>query len=62
MDNTVKKDWLSPVELEQEFGLKTSTQNKMRMAKKIPYSKVGSFVRYSRVKINEWLEDAAVVS
>ncbi len=54
------KEWLSPKELEEEFGIKISTQNKMRMAKIIPYSKLGKFVRYSRTKINQMLKDAEV--
>lgn len=61
MDNIVKKEWLSPLDLEEEFGIKISTQNKMRMAKTLPYSKIGKFVRYSRVKINQMFEDAKVV-
>lgn len=59
MDNNVK-EWLSPKELELEFGIKISTQNKMRMAKKLPYSKLGKFVRYSRTKINQMFTDAEV--
>ncbi len=62
MDNIVQKEWLSPLDLEEEFGIKVSTQNKMRMAKKISYSKVGKFVRYSRTKINKMFEDAEVSS
>lgn len=54
------KEWLSPLELEEEFGIKVSTQNKLRMAKKIPYSKFGKFVKYSRSKINQMLKDAEV--
>ena len=61
MDNNVKKEWLSPLDLEEEFGIKISTQNKMRMAKKLPYSKIGKFVRYSRTKINQMFTDAKVV-
>ncbi len=61
MDNIVQKEWLSPLDLEEEFGIKISTQNKMRMAKTLPYSKVGKFVRYSRTKINQMFEDAEVV-
>ncbi len=62
MDNIVKKEWLSPEELEVEFGIKKSTQNKMRMHKKIPYSKIGAkVVRYNRERINQWLSDAKVV-
>ncbi len=61
MENNVKKEWLSPLELEEEFGIKVSTQNKMRMAKKLPYSKVGKFVRYNRTRINQMFESAEVV-
>ena len=60
MDNNVKKEWLSPIDLEKEFGIKVSTQNKMRIAKKIPYSKFGKFVKYSRTKINKMLQNAEV--
>lgn len=60
MDNNVKKEWLSPSDLEEEFGVKISTQNKMRIANKIPYSKFGKFVKYSRTKIHQMLLDAEV--
>ena len=56
----LKKEWLSTIDLEEEFGIKISTQNKMRMAKKLPYSKFGKRVFYSRVKINTMLEDCEV--
>jgi predicted DNA-binding transcriptional regulator AlpA len=56
-------EWLSPDELENEFGIKKSTQAKLRMKRAIPYSKIGTkIVRYSRSKINDWLYDAEVVS
>jgi hypothetical protein len=61
MDNTVKKEWLSTIDLEKEFGISISSQNKMRMAKKIPYSKFGKKVFYSRSKINALLEGCAIV-
>jgi len=57
-----QKEWLTPQDLENEFGIKVSTQNKMRSAKRLPYSKIGKFVRYSRTKINQMLEDATVVA
>jgi len=53
MDNT---KWLNTETLAQEFGIAGSTQAKMRKEKKIPYSKVGGFIFYSRKKIDEWLE------
>lgn len=56
------KEWLSPLDLENEFEIKVSTQNKMRMRKAIPYSKINSkTIRYSRTKINQWLENAEVL-
>lgn len=51
-----EKRWLNPEGLEEELVITTSTQAKMRMKKMIPYSKVGKFIRYDRLKINEWLE------
>ncbi len=59
MENTVK-EWLTPLDLQEVSGIKISTQNKMRMAGTLPYSKVGKFVRYSRTKINQMFEDAEV--
>ena len=61
MDNNVKKDWLSTADLWEEFGIPISTQNKMRMSKKIPYSKFGKKVFYSRAKINAMLEECTIV-
>ena len=55
------KEWLSPTELQELYSIKISTQNKMRMAKRLPYSKVGKFVRYSRTKINQMFKDAEIV-
>ena len=61
MDNNVKKEWLTPLDLEREFDLKVSLQAKLRMRKTIPYSRVGRTIRYSRTKINKWLENAEVL-
>jgi len=52
-----EKRWLSPKNLEQEFEITISTQAKLRMGKKIPFSKIGKFIRYDRILINKWLED-----
>lgn len=60
--NTHKR-WLSPSELEQEYGFSRSTQAKMRMASSqssIPFSKIGKYVRYDRFAIDKWLEDHQV--
>lgn len=57
------KRWLSPSELETEYGFSKSTQSKMRMqssSSTIPFSKVGKFVKYDRVAIDKWLEQHKV--
>ena len=62
--DTVKqtqKEWLNPDELEAEFGILKSTQAKMRMAKTLPYHKIGKYVRYHRPDINKMFADAKVV-
>lgn len=54
------KRWLSPSELEAEYGFSKSTQSKMRMRSSdssLPYSKVSKYIRYDRVAIDRWLED-----
>ena len=55
-----KKRWLSPTDFEKEFDISKSTQAKLRMQKKIPYSKVGRFIRYDREKIDKWFEDHTI--
>jgi membrane peptidoglycan carboxypeptidase len=37
----VKKEWLTPEELEREYGISITAQNRMRMERRIPYSKIG---------------------
>lgn len=59
----LSKRWLSPLELEIEYGFKKSSQAKMRMTKnstKIPFSKIGKYIRYDRVAIDNWLEEHQV--
>lgn len=58
---TPPKRWLRPNDLAEEFGIAKGTQAEMRSLGKIPYSKRGKFVYYDREKINEWLENAAMV-
>lgn len=58
-----QKRWLCPDDLEQEYGFSKSSQAKMRMTKngsKIPFSKVGRYIRYDRNLINAWLEAHAI--
>ncbi len=59
-----QKRWMSPEELEFEYGFSKSTQAKMRMVNNsstIPFSKIGGkYIRYDRVAIDKWLENHAV--
>ena len=58
------KMWLSPDDLEQEYGFSKSTQAKMRMSSSrstIPFCKIGGkYILYSREQINEWIKDHQV--
>ena len=55
------KEWLDPDELETEYKISKSTQAKYRMAKKIPFSKIGSrYIRYNRNEIHKWLHSHKV--
>ena len=60
-ENVLQKRWLNPAELEDEFGFSKSTQAKYRMDRKIPFNKLGKYIRYDRHEIDAWLEDAKVV-
>lgn len=58
------KRWLSPDDLQQEYGFSKSTQAKFRMQKNkstIPFSKIGGkYIRYDRALIDQWIEDHQV--
>jgi len=54
------KQWLTPKELESEYNFSISTQAKYRMDRKIPFSKIGKYIRYNRNDINEWLSSNRV--
>jgi predicted DNA-binding transcriptional regulator AlpA len=57
------KRWLSPKDLQNEFGFSESSQAKMRMTSNsstLPFSKVGKYIRYDRIEIDSWLESHKV--
>ena len=56
-----EKTWLNTEELEDEFGILKSTQAKMRMAKTLPYHKIGKYVRYHRPDIDQMFLNAKVI-
>jgi len=63
-DIAIKKIWLSPDDLEKEYGFSKSSQAKMRQQgsdSNIPFSKIGTkYIRYNRIAINQWLKDHQV--
>ena len=60
LENSPLKRWLSPKDLVEEFGISLSNQARLRMENKIPYSKVGHYIRYDREKLNQWLENNSI--
>lgn len=63
MSKELLKRWLNPMDLENEYGFSKSSQAKMRMVSSkstLPYSKIGSYIRYDRELIDTWLENHQV--
>ena len=62
---TINKRWLTPDELELEYGFSKSAQAKMRMSAskcKIPFYKINSkYIRYDRLEIDQWIEKHKIV-
>ena len=57
----IKKEWLSPKEVNQEFGFSVSTLAKYRMNNKgINYAKIGKYIKYKRADIEIFLNDNLV--
>ena len=56
-----EKRWFDPDDLFKKYGFTKSNQAIMRMEKRIPFSKIGRYVRYDRIEIDKWLENHAVV-
>lgn len=60
--NPQNKSWLTPNDIEEEYKFSKSRQARLRMERKIPFSKIGSYIRYNREAIDKWLNEAAVVA
>lgn len=61
--SSVLKRWLTPSQLEKEYGFSKSSQSKMRMLSSnsnIPFSKIGKYIRYDRIEIDIWLKNHQV--
>ena len=52
--------FMTPKQLEIEYGFSVNNQAQMRMKKKIPYLKISGYVKYDREAIEEWLLSNAV--
>ncbi len=57
MSNNKHTEWLTPQEFEKVYGIKTSTQAKMRMKRRLPFSKFGKFIFYNREEIDQHLKN-----
>ena len=55
-ERTIEKRWLSPNDLLEEFGFSLNNQAKLRSQRKIPFSKMGNYIKYDRLEINKWFE------
>ncbi len=55
-EKTTEKRWLSPNDLLEEFGFSLNNQAKLRTQRKIPFSKIGHYIKYDRLDINKWFE------
>ncbi|MCR2056414.1 helix-turn-helix domain-containing protein [Campylobacter helveticus] len=57
------KDFLTPKQLQEEFGISVGKQSKMRMRKHhnkenaIPFVKLGKTILYKRDEILSWLDN-----
>ncbi|PHS33703.1 MAG: DNA-binding protein [Sulfurovum sp.] len=60
IENNTQNRFMTPKQLEKEYFFSEANQAQMRMKKRIPYVKIGGYVRYDRIEIDKWLEQNAV--
>ncbi len=53
--NTPPQKWITPKELNELHGFGLSTQARLRMENKIPYYKIGHFIKYNLDEIDQWI-------
>ena len=59
--NISQEEWITPREVNKEFGFSTSTLAKWRMDNlNLPYSKMGKYIRYKRSDVETFLESNKV--
>lgn len=53
--------WLSPREVQEQYGFSTSTLAKWRMDSiNLPFSRMGKYIRYNTTDIDKWIENHKV--
>lgn len=62
MEKDNYKKWITPTEFEQIYSISKSTQAKLRMQRKLPFSKFSKFIRYNRDDINTLFDNHIVIS
>ena len=60
IQNKPKQDWITTDDFETEFQISKQLQAQWRHKNKVPYSKIGNTIRYSRAKIEKLFNDAEV--
>ena len=61
LNNTGQSTWLDPRGLHNAYGFSTSRQATLRSEGKIPFHKVGRYIRYKREDIDAWLDNHKMV-
>jgi len=60
IESNIQNRFMTPKQLESEYSFSEANQAQMRMKKRIPYIKIGGYVKYDREAIDKWLEQNAV--
>jgi len=61
MNNEHIKEWLTPQDVNKEFGFSTSTLAKWRMKKiNLSFSKMGKYIRYERSDVEAFIKSSKV--
>jgi len=61
METAEVKNWLTPKEVNDSYGISVSTLAKWRMDRlHIKYSKVGKYIKYKREDIEAFLNDNVI--
>ena len=60
-DTKTEVIWLDPKQLFKIYGFSVSRQAALRADRRIPFHRVGKYIRYKKSNIDAWLEDHKVV-